>query len=215
MEEVKDEDTVPKYPTLNNNENYILEQIDNEVERDGVHREDAVKPRKGPTDETVGTRAISSTDGTLPTRTQHKSKRLVPVRWGNQERDRAKVPNITEKFVPTRHSSLEVPRDKFSEEDKLGLNDLIWEEIKSELEELKNLEEFQPRKTNHLREQWFTKCQDIMNGAPSRLPLMREINHHIPLIDQNKRYMYHLPRCPNTMKVDLMAKIDRYLKAEW
>ena len=54
-----------------------------------------------------------------------------------------------------------------------------------------------------------------MNGAPPRLPPLREINHHIPLIDQNKRYMYHLPRCPDAVKPELMAKIDRYTKAGW
>ncbi|KAJ3474829.1 hypothetical protein NLI96_g12232 [Meripilus lineatus] len=213
MEEIEDEDTAPKYPTLHD-ENYILEQIDTEVERGGMHGSDAVNHRKETTQE-ARTKTVLNIGKTQSTGPPIKPRRIVPVRRGNHERDRAKVPNISEKLVPTRHSSFEVPRDKFGEEDKLGLNDLIWEEVKSELEELKNLEEFRPRKTDQLREQWFTKCQDIMNGAPPCLPPMREINHHIPLIDQNKRYMYHLPRCPDAMKVDLMTKIDRYLKAEW
>jgi hypothetical protein len=38
--------------------------------------------------------------------------------------------------------------------------------------------------------------EDIMNGAPERLPLLREVNHRIPIVNKNKRYKYHSPRCP-------------------
>jgi hypothetical protein len=48
---------------------------------------------------------------------------------------------------------------------------------------------------------------DIMNVAPKKLPLLREINHRIPLIDEGKQYHYHLLRCPDTMKPQLMEKI--------
>ncbi|KAJ3473142.1 hypothetical protein NLI96_g13115 [Meripilus lineatus] len=212
IEEVEDEESRRRYPTPAN-ENHILEEIETDVERDARHHIGAMKTRTS--GEATEKRTVPKDNDTRAIGAQPNTKRLVPVRWGNRERDRAKVPNIAEKSLPTRHSSFEVPRDKFGGEDKLGLNDLIWEEVKSELEELQNFEEFKPRKTDQLREQWFTKCQDIMNGAPPRLPPMREINHHIPLIDQNKRYMYHLPRCPDAMKVDLMTKIDKYLKAEW
>jgi hypothetical protein len=54
-----------------------------------------------------------------------------------------------------------------------------------------------------------------MNGVPEELPLMRGVNHHIPLIDDNKWYHYHLPRCPNSMKVQLMEKITCYMWAGW
>ena len=43
---------------------------------------------------------------------------------------------------------------------------------------------------------------------------MRGVNHHIPLIDENKRYHYLL-RCPDSMKVQLMEKITRYTRAGW
>ncbi|KAJ3475069.1 hypothetical protein NLI96_g12079 [Meripilus lineatus] len=211
IEDVEDESESKRYPRLTN-ENYVLEKIEDQQEPQGEHPIDAPNTETECTNE--GIRVDQIPKRSSPVKTV-RPRRQVPVRRGNSERDRARVPNIAEKFVPTRHSSLEVPRDKFGEEDKLGMNDLIWEEVKSELEELKNLEKFKPRKTDQLREQWFIKCQDIMNGAPPRLPPMREINHHIPLIDQNKRYMYHLPHCPDAMKVDLMTKIDKYLKAEW
>jgi hypothetical protein len=44
---------------------------------------------------------------------------------------------------------------------------------------------------------------------------MRGDNHHIPLIDENKRYHYHLLRCPDSMKVQLMEEIMRYMWAGW
>ena len=41
------------------------------------------------------------------------------------------------------------------------------------------------------------------------------VNHHILLIDENKRYHYHLPWCPDSMKVPLMEKITWYTQAGW
>ena len=58
-----------------------------------------------------------------------------------------------------------------------------------------------------LREQWFHKYSDILGGAlPELLPL-REVNHRIPLIDEGKRYTYHLPRCPDSLQQQLSDKI--------
>ncbi|OJT03559.1 Transposon Ty3-I Gag-Pol polyprotein, partial [Trametes pubescens] len=54
-----------------------------------------------------------------------------------------------------------------------------------------------------------------MRPAPEELPPFREVNHRIPLIDEKKIYRYHLPWCANTIKGDLMAKINRYVKAGW
>ena len=50
---------------------------------------------------------------------------------------------------------------------------------------------------------------------PSELPPLREINHHIPLMDDGKRYNYHLPRCPNAMKPQLMEKLRLYVDSGW
>jgi hypothetical protein len=66
-----------------------------------------------------------------------------------------------------------------------------------------------------LREEWMKSCKDIMSGAPERLPPLREINHHIPLIDERKRYKYHSPRCPDALKPELTEKIARYTRAGW
>jgi hypothetical protein len=66
-----------------------------------------------------------------------------------------------------------------------------------------------------LREEWMKSCEDIMKGAPERLPPLREINHHIPLVDEKKRYKYHNPRCPDSLKPELVEKIARYTRAGW
>ena len=58
-----------------------------------------------------------------------------------------------------------------------------------------------------LREQWFQKYSDMLGGAPLELLPLREVNHSIPLIDEGKRYMYHLPRCPDSLWQQLSDKI--------
>jgi hypothetical protein len=58
-------------------------------------------------------------------------------------------------------------------------------------------------------------CEDIMRGALERLPPLREVNHRIPLVDEDKRYKYHLPRCPDSLKPELIEKIARYTRAGW
>ncbi|KAF8221165.1 hypothetical protein L208DRAFT_1172585, partial [Tricholoma matsutake] len=66
-----------------------------------------------------------------------------------------------------------------------------------------------------LREEWKSSCQDILNGVPNTLPPLREINHHIPLVDEKKRYNYHLPKCPDLMRKPLAEKISCYCKVGW
>ena len=46
-----------------------------------------------------------------------------------------------------------------------------------------------------LCKEWMKSCKDIMQGALDELPPLHEVNHHIPLIDEKKRYKYHPPRC--------------------
>jgi hypothetical protein len=66
-----------------------------------------------------------------------------------------------------------------------------------------------------LHECWFMKYADIMNGVPPELPPLREINHRIPIIDEGKRYYYHLPCCPDAIKPQLMEKLRQYSDAGW
>jgi hypothetical protein len=66
-----------------------------------------------------------------------------------------------------------------------------------------------------LCEQWFAKYADILNGAPAELPPLREINHWIPLIEEQKHYHYHLPQCPEAMKPQLLEKLRHYVDPGW
>ncbi|KAF8221663.1 hypothetical protein L208DRAFT_1326609 [Tricholoma matsutake] len=66
-----------------------------------------------------------------------------------------------------------------------------------------------------LCEEWKQSCQDILNGVPDKLPPLREINHHIPLVDEKKKYNYYLPKCADSMRKPLAEKISKYCKAGW
>jgi hypothetical protein len=58
-------------------------------------------------------------------------------------------------------------------------------------------------------------CEDIMRGAPEWLLPLRKVNHRIPLVDEDKRYKYHSPRCLDLLKPELIEKIARYTCAGW
>ncbi|KAF8225953.1 hypothetical protein L208DRAFT_1032312, partial [Tricholoma matsutake] len=62
---------------------------------------------------------------------------------------------------------------------------------------------------------WKQSCQDILSRVPDKLPLLREINHHIPLVEEKKKYNYYLPKCPESMRKPLSKKIAKYCKAGW
>ncbi|KAL7277449.1 hypothetical protein ACG7TL_009311 [Trametes sanguinea] len=66
-----------------------------------------------------------------------------------------------------------------------------------------------------LRDKWYAKTEDIMRPPPETLPPFREVNHCIPLIDEQKKYRYHPPRCADVVKPELLAKINRYVAAGW
>lgn len=70
-------------------------------------------------------------------------------------------------------------------------------------------------KLEKLRKHWLEEYNNIMNGPPNRLPLMREVNHEINLIDEGKRYGYHSPCCPDSMKGQFHEKLNRYINAGW
>ena len=74
---------------------------------------------------------------------------------------------------------------------------------------------YSPADIPRLREHWFEEYSDLLGPIPLELPLFREVNHHIPLIDENLRYNYHLPHCPEALEQELRQKIDRYTTAGW
>lgn len=66
-----------------------------------------------------------------------------------------------------------------------------------------------------LRAKWLDYCSEILQGTQEGLPPLREINHKIPLIDESKRYNYYMPRCPDSMREQLIDRIGAYTKAKW
>ncbi|KAJ7132031.1 hypothetical protein C8R44DRAFT_579311, partial [Mycena epipterygia] len=66
-----------------------------------------------------------------------------------------------------------------------------------------------------LRDRWMEISKDIMSGVPETMPPLCAVNHRIPLIDDKKIYNYHLPKCPDSMKDQLLDKINRYVRAGW
>ena len=75
--------------------------------------------------------------------------------------------------------------------------------------------EHEPIDFQQCRKQWFMKYKDIVNGVLPELPPLQEVNHRIPLINENKQYYYHLPHCPDTMKPQLMEKLRKYTDTGW
>jgi hypothetical protein len=76
-------------------------------------------------------------------------------------------------------------------------------------------EDDSPARLHELRARWFELCADLMGPIPLELPLLREINHEINLIDEGAVYNFHLPRCPEALRPELRAKIQRYTDAGW
>jgi transposase InsO family protein len=96
----------------------------------------------------------------------------------------------------------------------LGIPD-ISEQSNPSMHTSKGHAKLTPLDIPRLREQWFEKHADILGPIPLELPPLREVNHHIPLINEDMRYNYHLPRCPEALESELREKTNRYLSAGW
>ncbi|RDB19216.1 hypothetical protein Hypma_013737 [Hypsizygus marmoreus] len=72
-----------------------------------------------------------------------------------------------------------------------------------------------PEDYPRLHQQWHDEFEDMVNGTKNKLPLWREVNHEIHLIDEDKRYNYHMPRCPHSLREEFHHKINKYVEAKW
>ena len=72
-----------------------------------------------------------------------------------------------------------------------------------------------PEDISHLRERWFEKYSELFKPIPLELQPFREVNHRLPWINDEIRYNYHLPRCPEALQDELQQKITRYTAAGW
>ncbi len=66
-----------------------------------------------------------------------------------------------------------------------------------------------------LKQRWYDKYKDLLQGVPETMPPFRTVNHKIPLIDPTQKYHYHLPRCPNSLKAEFNEKVEKYTRAGW
>jgi hypothetical protein len=66
-----------------------------------------------------------------------------------------------------------------------------------------------------LRARWIEEISDITGPIPLRLPLLREVNHYIHLIDPSKLIQHRYAKCPDSLRPLLMDKIERYIVAGW
>lgn len=141
---------------------------------------------------------------------QRKSPRLKPT----LAQRRSGVPQLVDSLDPTLHSS-QTRRDSVGEEDPYGLNDVFIAAMHEHASEFSGRTNITKEDIPQLREAWFDRCADILSGVPLELPPLRQINHHIPLIDESKMYRYHMPRCADALKPLLLEKIKTYIKAQW
>lgn len=51
-------------------------------------------------------------------------------------------------------------------------------------------------------------CEDTALAA---LPPFRAINHHIPLLDENKKYAFRASKCPQALQPQWRAKCQEYV----
>ncbi|KAL1940906.1 hypothetical protein VTO73DRAFT_7542 [Trametes versicolor] len=170
-----------------------------------------------------GTRDEPVDETEIPPRTAHliypedsEMPRRHKYHWKRDPRNPVDMPEIGERDPVSLHSSRGVPRDKYGTEDRYGMNDILYEEVVNYLRDMPEREYIKPPEViPFLREQWFKRVDDLVGPIPLELPPMREINHRIPLIDEERRYNYHHPRCPDAMRGQLKEKMDRYLEAGW
>ncbi len=76
-------------------------------------------------------------------------------------------------------------------------------------------EEYTEEDLDQLRQHWYEEYEELLQGVPNWMTPWWAINHEIPLIDDEERYHYHLPRCPNALKSEFNDKVSRYTSAGW
>ena len=66
-----------------------------------------------------------------------------------------------------------------------------------------------------LQNKILDKYKDHLGGVVAKLPPLCEVNHRIPLVNEGKQYSYHLPCCLDSLKLQLVEKIQLYTSAKW
>ena len=112
---------------------------------------------------------------------------------------------MTEHSVPTLHS------DNYKYQGPSPKKEVLLAAMDANINELKKGDEDLPE----LHKKWVEAAANILTGAPLHLPSLWEVNHKIPIIDENKQYDYHLLWCPESLKTQQIDKIQTYKNVGW
>jgi hypothetical protein len=118
----------------------------------------------------------------------------VKLRLPTVDESMASLEAMRKKYERPRASTRQNPKPMAKGKDGIGLS-----------------EEDIPR----LRQQWYEKYQEILQGTREQLLPLREVNHEINLVDPTVRYKYHLPWCPTALREEFHKKLNRYIDAGW
>ena len=66
-----------------------------------------------------------------------------------------------------------------------------------------------------LCEEIAEKYSKLLDPLPLKLPLICEVSHEIPLIDESKQLKHRLPKCPEAFHSELAQKIEQYTTTGW
>ena len=79
----------------------------------------------------------------------------------------------------------------------------------------KELSEYTCSDIPQLCEEIAEKYNKLLGPLPLKLPLICEVSHEIPLIDESKQLKHRLPKCPEVFCSELAQKIEQYTTAGW
>jgi hypothetical protein len=169
----------------------------------------------------------SSTRAEPAASTANAKMRRIVLSMVSSKPFRQPVVAVGEKLPPTLHTTQKTKLDRFGFEDPMGFNDIFYQ-LQDDLvkgpekpvptpakEGVIHTKMYSEENIDVIRAQWFEKYKDILQGVPNKLLPMRDINHQIPLMDDEKHYEYYLPRCPESLKPQLLDKISRYTDNGW
>jgi len=100
-------------------------------------------------------------------------------------------------------------------EERSRMNEVLMAIMSDHKNKVNQMGSLMEEDISQLCESWKKSCKDIMNGVLERLPPLQEVNHQIPIINESKRYKYHMLRCPDSLKNELSEKIKHYTCTEW
>ncbi|TFK78887.1 hypothetical protein K466DRAFT_606578 [Polyporus arcularius HHB13444] len=147
---------------------------------------------------------------------------VVPERHQGRKKN-VPIPQLNPRSGPSLHSSKGPPTGLSGLPDPLGIHQMFVMVMQDYLddEEIRKThrEPVEPNseeeRLQQLRDKWLAEYDDMLRPPPPGLPPWRAVNHRIPLIDENKQYRYRLPRCPEAVQEELLAKIKRYTESMW